>query len=118
MLAMDHTPTIAIGQMKCWDFNSKATCAMGANCPNSHEHFHEGGLHLASACELMRRGGRNLGKLAGAGEIEGRVQQLRDQNRREHGGKIVDGKHRTERHGIVPEVTAVVGSAADRFARV
>lgn len=82
---MDNTPTTMRGEMKCSDFNSNATCARGAKCPNAHGNFDEKNLPCALTCELMRRGGHKRGKVADVVEIDGRSQQLREQNRREHG---------------------------------
>ena len=47
-------------------------------------------MRWALACELFRRGGRKRNKIIAVGEVAGRPQQLRDQNRREHGGRVVD----------------------------
>ena len=96
MQAMGNTPTTGRGVVKCWDFNANSTCHRGAKCPNTHENFTGKNLHWAPMCELIRRGCHKKGKLVEASEINGRVQQRREQNQREHGEKIVDGKLRTD----------------------
>ena len=59
------------------------------------------------SCELIRRGGHKKGRIIEANEINGRVQQLREQNQREHGEKIVDGKARTAGPTVEAEADTV-----------
>ena len=85
--------------MKWRGFNSNDTCHRGAKFPNAHGNFQDRNLLWKLKCELLGRGGRKKGNPVEVGEINGRIQQLRELNHREHGGEMVGGKLRTAGHG-------------------
>ena len=107
--AMDNAPITTSGRGKCWDFNSNATCVGGAKFPNAPENFNEKNLHWALSCELMRRGGgHKRGNAVDVSDVDGRVLQLREQNRREHGDQMVDGE-RTAGQGSALDMKSTAG---------
>lgn len=75
------------------DSTHRPNVVVWGKCHNAHGNFHGKNPHWAHTCELLRRGGHKRGKMVETGEINGRIQQLREQNQRGHGEKWRAGNY-------------------------
>ena len=89
--SVKHAPKTKEGKPICWDAACHSGCQRNA-CSHAHVPVNATkGLHWTVLAQFIRRGGLKNGPLIQAGQVDGRVAQLRAQAKQEQAEKIQDG---------------------------
>ena len=85
--SMAHAPR-AGKEVFCRDWNIRGGCGRGDKCDREHDSVSDRNLQWTFAAEMIRRGGNTKRPTRVAPEnIDGMVHQLRESNKRTHGGQ-------------------------------